>query len=241
MKKPGNAGGAKARQEGGCVPSMTKQEELSKVEETPKLAGPRARNGAAWKRSCGSNAQRLETGVREPSGRLLCDPSQRPCRLRGLPKNRRVVRDQVIFLPDWPPRTKPVSCALVERTGKCQDPSLDRLVFLTNHLDFGATTIADKERWQIELFFKALKQNLRTIRPKFGSLLILKCISKQPLTGHIRLLRMNPSHRDLWRWLNQESGGPRTGHNGITVDPPSDLTDRRAEAAPSALVSALEQ
>ncbi len=36
MKKPGNAGGAKARQEGGCVESMTKQEELSKVEETPK-------------------------------------------------------------------------------------------------------------------------------------------------------------------------------------------------------------
>ena len=32
-----------------------------------------------------------------------------------------------------------------------------------NHLDFGATTIAGiyKERWQIELFFKALKQNLR--------------------------------------------------------------------------------
>ena len=36
-------------------------------------------------------------------------------------------------------------------------------MFLTNHLDFGATTIAAiyKERWQIELFFKALKQNLR--------------------------------------------------------------------------------
>ena len=35
------------------------------------------------------------------------------------------------------------------------------LVFLTNHLDLGATTIASiyKERWQIELFFKALKQN----------------------------------------------------------------------------------
>jgi len=33
------------------------------------------------------------------------------------------------------------------------------IILLTNHLDFGATTIADiyKERWQIELFFKALK------------------------------------------------------------------------------------
>ncbi len=37
------------------------------------------------------------------------------------------------------------------------------LVFLTNHLGFGATTIAAiyKDRWQIELFFKALKQNLK--------------------------------------------------------------------------------
>ncbi len=37
------------------------------------------------------------------------------------------------------------------------------LVFLTNHLEFGATTIAAiyKDRWQIELFFKALKQNLK--------------------------------------------------------------------------------
>ena len=37
------------------------------------------------------------------------------------------------------------------------------LVFLTNRLDLSALTIAAiyKQRWQIELFFKALKQNLR--------------------------------------------------------------------------------
>ena len=36
------------------------------------------------------------------------------------------------------------------------------LVFLTNHYDFGATLFRlYKERWQIELFFKALKQNLK--------------------------------------------------------------------------------
>jgi len=42
-------------------------------------------------------------------------------------------------------------------------PDGDRLVFLTNHLGLGPTTIARiyKDRWQIELFFKALKQNLR--------------------------------------------------------------------------------
>jgi IS4 transposase len=37
------------------------------------------------------------------------------------------------------------------------------LVFLTNHRGFAASTIAGiyRQRWQIELFSKALKQNLR--------------------------------------------------------------------------------
>ncbi len=37
------------------------------------------------------------------------------------------------------------------------------IVLLTNHFGFGATTIAAiyKDRWEIELFFKALKQNLK--------------------------------------------------------------------------------
>ena len=37
------------------------------------------------------------------------------------------------------------------------------IVLLTNLLAFGATTIAAiyKDRWEIELFFKALKQNLK--------------------------------------------------------------------------------
>src|SRR5437660_12432187 len=44
------------------------------------------------------------------------------------------------------------------------DEEQDRvLVFLTNHLGLAAATLAAvyKERWQIELFFRALKQSLR--------------------------------------------------------------------------------
>jgi len=44
------------------------------------------------------------------------------------------------------------------------DEERDRvLVFLTNHLELAAATVAAiyKERWQIELFFRALKQSLR--------------------------------------------------------------------------------
>ena len=44
-----------------------------------------------------------------------------------------------------------------------EEDKQEELSFLTNHLKFGATTIARiyKERWQIELFFKSLKQLLR--------------------------------------------------------------------------------
>jgi putative transposase len=44
--------------------------------------------------------------------------------------------------------------------------SARRHVFLTNHFRLAARTIADlyKERWQIELFFKWLKQNLKIRR-----------------------------------------------------------------------------
>ena len=70
---------------------------------------------------------------------------------RPLPKNRRVVRDQVIFFHRLAAQDKTCFFRLVE----IQDPLSGRLVFLTNHLDFGATTIAAvyKERWQIELLW----------------------------------------------------------------------------------------
>ncbi|NTW36677.1 MAG: transposase, partial [Syntrophobacteraceae bacterium] len=37
------------------------------------------------------------------------------------------------------------------------------LALLTNYLDFAADTIGDiyRERWKVELFFRALKQNLK--------------------------------------------------------------------------------
>ena len=140
---------------------------------------------------------------------------------RPLPKNRRVVRDQVIFFHRLAAQDKTCFFRLVE----IQDPLSGRLVFLTNHLDFGATTIAAvyKERWQIELFFKALKQNLRVktfvgtsanalktqIWTALIALLILKFLQLKAtfdwsLSNLAALLRMNLFvHRDLWRWLNQ--------------------------------------
>src|SRR5690554_852880 len=74
------------------------------------------------------------------------------------PKNRNILSDQHIRLGGVNAQAR---CPHILRRVVVWDPQHKReIVLLTNHLDFGATTIADiyKERWQIELFFKALKQ-----------------------------------------------------------------------------------
>ena len=99
------------------------------------------------------------------------------------------------------------------------------LEFLTNNLVLAASTIAAiyKDRWQIELFFKALKQNLR-IKTFVGAsgnalhiqiwtaliaMLILKYLKMKAqfgwsLSNLAALLRMNLFvYRDLWAWLNE--------------------------------------
>ena len=97
------------------------------------------------------------------------------------------------------------------------------LMFLTNHLELPATTTAAiyKERWQIELLFKALKQNLRiktfvgttanALKTQIWTALIallavkfLQLQAKFPwsLSRLIALLRQQLFvYRDLWRWL----------------------------------------
>lgn len=105
-------------------------------------------------------------------------------------------------------------------------PDPDRngtLVFFSNHLKFGATTISRiyKERWQIELFFKALKQNLKiktfigtsmnAIQIQLWTALIamlilrylkLKSATSISLSNLVAMLRLHLfAYRDLWVWL----------------------------------------
>ncbi len=98
-------------------------------------------------------------------------------------------------------------------------------LFLTNDMKWGATTISAiyKERWQIEIFHKALKQNLK-IKTFIGTsangvkmqiwtesvaMLILRFPQLRSqfnwsLSNLVALLRMNLfTHRDLWVWLNK--------------------------------------
>jgi hypothetical protein len=112
-----------------------------------------------------------------------------------------------------------------------QDPNrAEPLVFLTNHMRLAAGTVAAiyKERWQIELFFKALKQNLR-IKTFVGTscnavhtqiwtaliaVLLLKYLQLRSslawaLSTLVALLTWNLfTYRDLWAWLDDPTEVP---------------------------------
>ena len=98
------------------------------------------------------------------------------------------------------------------------------IVLLTNHLEFGPTTISAiyKDRWQIELFFKALKQNLKVktfvgttenalyiqIWTALIAILLIKYLQfkskfKWSLSNLVAFLRWNLfTYRDLWKWID---------------------------------------
>jgi hypothetical protein len=141
---------------------------------------------------------------------------------RPLPKRRAILCDQVIQLSGAEAAAK---CPHPLRRVVLWDAEGEReIVLLTNHLEFGATTIAAiyKERWQIELFFKALKQNLKVktfvgttenalriqIWTALIALLLLKWLhhlSKAgwSLSNLSAMLRMNLfTYRDLKAWLD---------------------------------------
>jgi hypothetical protein len=142
---------------------------------------------------------------------------------RPLPQNRNIRADQIIrFNSQWGRKYCPdLHFRRIVLDVEGEQP----LVFLTNHLKFGATTIANiyKERWNIEVFFKALKQNLK-IKTFVGTspnaiyiqiwtaliaMLLLKWLHhlskyQWSLSNLASMLRLNLfTYRDLQTWLDQ--------------------------------------
>jgi len=76
---------------------------------------------------------------------------------RPVPAGGKVLADEVISFYGLPGEGREYFFRRVEIYDAEQQR---RLVFLSNHLQFGPTTVAAiyTERWQVELFFKALKQ-----------------------------------------------------------------------------------
>ena len=146
----------------------------------------------------------------------------------AVPKNRNILSDQLIRLTGVHAQT---DCPGTLRRVVVWDADHKReIVLLTNFLEFGSTTIAAiyKERWQIELFFKALKQNL-TVKTFVGTsenalriqiwtaliaLLLLKWLhhlsmAKWSLSNLASMLRMNLfTYRDLTQWLHNPTETP---------------------------------
>jgi Transposase DDE domain/Domain of unknown function (DUF4372) len=140
---------------------------------------------------------------------------------REIPQRKGVRRDQVIFF--YKLARAGVDCFF--RRVEFYDEKTDALlVFLTNHLSLAAATVAAvyKERWAIELFFKALKQNLRVktfigtsenalqiqIWTALIALLLIKYLQLRAtfgwsLSNLVSLLRQQLFvYRDLWTWID---------------------------------------
>lgn len=145
-----------------------------------------------------------------------------------VPVQGKVLRDQIISLPALSKAgEEPV---LFRRIEYWNEEKREILVFFTNLLHLAAATIAAiyKDRWQVELFFKALKQTLKVktflgtsanavktqIWTALIAMLILKYLQMKStfgwsLSNLAALLRQQLFiFRDLWAWLNAPMEGP---------------------------------
>ena len=140
-----------------------------------------------------------------------------------VPKNRNIISDQIIRLTGI--NTKKKYPYALRRVAVWDEENAREIVLLTNHLEFGATTISAiyKDRWQIELFFKALKQNLKVktfvgtsenalsiqIWTALIAILLIKYLQARSkfnwsLSNLVAFLRWNLfTYRDLWEWLDE--------------------------------------
>ena len=138
------------------------------------------------------------------------------------PQNSNVVSDQIVYFPRLAREgEEPV---LFRRVEILDAEKQETIVFLSNLVAFGATTIAAvyKDRWQVELFFKALKQTLKiktfvgtsanAVRTQVWTALIAMLVLKYlqlkskfswSLSNLAALLRQQLFfYRDLWVWLD---------------------------------------
>lgn len=152
-----------------------------------------------------------------------------------------ILADDIIHLPG---SGKSLNADRVVRRVVVWDEVNEReIVLLTNNFKLAASTIAAlyKERWQIELFFKALKQNLKIktfigtsanavriqIWTALTAILLLKYLQlrsrlKWSLSNLVALLRLNLFvHRDLWKWVDEPFKPPLD--QGVIVQPVFDF------------------
>jgi IS4 transposase len=160
--------------------------------------------------------------------RLKLNADVVPTKSFPIKKGTRILSDDIIRLrafdagrPDLPD---------LRRVVVWLEDKQEKLALLTNHFDLAATTIADiyKQRWQIELFFKLLKQQLKiktfvgtsanAVRIQIWTALIavlvirylqFRSTFKWAVSNLVALLRWSLfTYRNLWEWLNRPFDTP---------------------------------
>lgn len=152
-----------------------------------------------------------------------------------------ILRDEVIILASDKGQEKPMRLRRIE---VWLDDKQDTIVFVTNHLTLAASTIGAiyRDRWKIELFFKAIKQSLRiksfigtsenAVQTQIWTALIaivvlrylqLRSTWKWSLSNLVALLRHQLFvYRDLWSWINQPYRPPvdiEDGQMALALNP----------------------
>jgi hypothetical protein len=146
---------------------------------------------------------------------------------RPVPVGGKIIRDEVILLASQQEIGKE---ALLRRIEVWVEEKQETMVFLTNNFKLAASTIAAiyKERWQIELFFKAIKQSMKiktfvgtsenAVQIQIWTALIAILLVKHlqlrstfnwSLSNLVALLRQQLFvYRDLTAWLNDPFQAP---------------------------------
>lgn len=153
---------------------------------------------------------------------------------RRSPQNRNILKDQLIRFNGY--RSKKNYPHTLRRVEVWDEEKKESIILLTNHLTFGSTTISAiyKDRWQIEIFFKTIKQNLK-IKTFVGTspnalktqiwtaliaILLLKYLKFRSrfawsISNLIATLRYNLfTYRDLWAWIDSPYEIPPVVPNG---------------------------
>jgi hypothetical protein len=178
------------------------------------LVMDRAYEDHAWWRKLTSDGVFFVTRLKDSTSYSIVEERPKPADP--------ILRDEVIKLS-----SEPASDGLMRlrRIEMWLEEKRQTIVFVTNNMKLAASTIAAiyKDRWQIELFFKAIKQSLRlksfigtsenAVQSQIWTALIaivlvrylqLRSTWKWSLSNLVALLRCQLFvYRDLWKWINQ--------------------------------------
>jgi len=179
------------------------------------LVMDRAYEDHAWWRWLTAKRVRFVTRLKDCTGYIIQSVREVPALHAGT-----ILRDEEVTLCSEENLESPTRLRRIEIAVEGKP----NLVFVTNDMKLAASTIAAiyKERWQIELFFKAIKQGLRiksfigtsenAVQTQIWTALIamlvvrylqLRSTFARGLSNLIALLRQQLFvYRELWTWLN---------------------------------------